>query len=100
MSDDNGNDDGLEEWRNEVDRTLGADELGEKPDIWEIYDRDSVDDPENWEKAWEFAPDDQSDNFYDALIETIANSDWEWEDIYDAMYEDFWDWFRENYEGS
>jgi len=58
-------------------------------------------DEDPYELASEAFPDSLSDEQFiaalDLIDELIIEEGWDWEDIYDAIYEDFWDWFRENY---
>jgi hypothetical protein len=61
---------------------------------YELYERGLE------ELSANYVPDDLTEDQWERTIEFVEellDEGWEWEDIYDAMYEDFWEWYREQY---
>jgi hypothetical protein len=68
-----------------------------KPDINEyVYDYER-----EWLAIWDIAPvETMTDGQIRAMVDMILDidlSDEPWHDIYEAMRDDFWEWFREHY---
>jgi hypothetical protein len=103
MSDDNNGSDGSE-FEDAINDAIDPSDLFEKPDIDDFLDLGDFD-REYYEKAWEIAPvetmtEGQLDTFVEMLVGAGTDlTDEEWDDMLDAMFEDFWDWWEENYGG-
>jgi hypothetical protein len=94
-NDDGFGDDG--EFEDFLRDSIQPQDILDKPDINDYLDLGDYDRAE-WETTWEIAPvEDFTDGQIDAFIEMVLGSELTWEELWDAMYEDFWEWWAENY---
>ncbi len=69
---------------------------GDKPDI----DKYLSDYEPEWEQIWEIAPvEDMTDGMIHAMIDMVFDhwDDTTWEELLQAMMDDYWEWFNESY---